>query len=209
MTATPALRAVPVAPQESTCAPDAKPIPTLCLIGGSVDESGAIALRMDQTPGALTGMLGDRADVPTLGIGETAPAPPFSHCALEDLLTISLGSQKLKAGPLPAERANAMLQAVAAFEPANELEGMIAQQAVALHHATMDCMRRAMRTDRLEHRAQYLGQANKCSRTFATLLDALSRQRGKTTTQRVIVENVTVEAGGQAVVGAVGERGRR
>ncbi|MBK6703809.1 MAG: hypothetical protein IPG56_08675 [Caulobacteraceae bacterium] len=45
--------------------------------------------------------------------------------------------------------------------------------------------------------------ANKSARTFATLLETLNRHRGKTTTQRVIVENVNVQAGGQAVVGAV------
>jgi len=41
------------------------------------------------------------------------------------------------------------------------------------------------------------------SRTYARLLDALNRYRGKGQ-QKMIVEHVNVEAGGQAVVGNVG-----
>ena len=47
-----------------------------------------------------------------------------------------------------------------------------------------------------------LNQANKLSRTFATLLEALNRHRGKGQ-QKVTVEHVHVHAGGQAVVGMV------
>jgi hypothetical protein len=44
-----------------------------------------------------------------------------------------------------------------------------------------------------------LNQANKLSRTYAVLLDALNRHRGKGQ-QKVTVEHVHVHAGGQAVV---------
>jgi hypothetical protein len=47
-----------------------------------------------------------------------------------------------------------------------------------------------------------LNQANKLSRTYAVLLDALNRHRGKGQ-QKVTVEHVHVHAGGQAVVGVV------
>jgi hypothetical protein len=46
-------------------------------------------------------------------------------------------------------------------------------------------------------------------RTYSQLLEALNHARGKGVTQRVIVERVTVQAGGQAVVGAVGGNGGR
>ena len=49
-----------------------------------------------------------------------------------------------------------------------------------------------------------INHANKLSRTWATLLEALKRHRGKGQ-QKVTVEHVNVHAGGQAVVG-VGER---
>jgi hypothetical protein len=53
-----------------------------------------------------------------------------------------------------------------------------------------------------EGRRENLNQANKLSRTYATLLEALNRHRGKGQ-QKVTVEHVHVHAGGQAVVGVV------
>ena len=54
----------------------------------------------------------------------------------------------------------------------------------------------------LEGRRENLSQANKLSRTYATLLDALNGHRGKGQ-QKVTVEHVHVHAGRQAVVGMV------
>src|SRR3982074_2938773 len=57
-----------------------------------------------------------------------------------------------------------------------------------------------------EGRRENLAQANKLSRTYATLLEALNRHRGKGQ-QKVTVEHVHVHSGGQAVVGVVEPRG--
>src|SRR4030088_2918743 len=53
-----------------------------------------------------------------------------------------------------------------------------------------------------EGRRENLSQANKLSRTYAVLLEALNRHRGKGQ-QKVTVEHVHVHSGGQAIVGAV------
>jgi hypothetical protein len=67
----------------------------------------------------------------------------------------------------------------------------------------MECYRRAMIGDQtFEGRRENLNQANKLSRTYATLLEALNRHRSKGQ-QKVTVEHVHVHAGGQAVVGMV------
>ena len=50
--------------------------------------------------------------------------------------------------------------------------------------------------------AREFNQANKLSRTYATLLEALNRHRGKGQ-QKVTVEHVHVHEGGQAIVGNV------
>lgn len=86
--------------------------------------------------------------------------------------------------------------------PKDELEGMMAAQLVAAHNAAMECYRRAMIGETFEGRRENLNQANKLSRTYATLLEALNRHRGKGQ-QKVTVEHVHVHAGGQAVVGMV------
>jgi hypothetical protein len=87
--------------------------------------------------------------------------------------------------------------------PKDEPEGMIAAQLLAAHNAAMECYRRAMIGEQsFEGRRENLGQANKLSRTYAVLLDALNHHRGKGQ-QKVTVEHVHVHSGGQAVVGMV------
>jgi len=93
------------------------------------------------------------------------------------------------------------------IEPEDELEGMMAAQLVAAHNAAMECYRRAMIGEQNpEARRENLGHAGKLSRTFATLLEALNRHRGKGQ-QKMTVEHVHVHSGGQAVVGMVGTSG--
>src|ERR1700731_3409239 len=80
---------------------------------------------------------------------------------------------------------------------------MMAAQLLATHNDTRECYRRAMIAEQtLEGRRDNLNQANKLSRTYATLIEALNRHRGKGQ-QKVTVEHVDVHAGGQAVVGMV------
>src|SRR6202022_3210605 len=99
---------------------------------------------------------------------------------------------------------NAAIAGLIGIAPQDEIEGMIAAQLIAAHNATMECYRRAMIGEQtLEGRRDNLSQANKLSRTYAVLLDALHRYRGKGGQQKVTVEHVDVHAGGQAVVGLV------
>ena len=98
---------------------------------------------------------------------------------------------------------SATVAALIGIGPKDEIEGMIAAQLIAAHNAAMECYRRAMIGEQtFEGRRENLGQANKLSRTYAVLLDALNRHRGKGQ-QKVVVEHVHVHAGGQAVVGTV------
>jgi hypothetical protein len=97
----------------------------------------------------------------------------------------------------------AALEALIGIKPRDELEGMIAAQLVACHNASMECYRRAMIGEQtFEGRRENLNQANKLSRTYANLLEALNRHRGKGQ-QKVTVEHVHVHEGGQAIVGNV------
>ncbi|MEC5325220.1 hypothetical protein [Aurantimonas sp. A3-2-R12] len=98
---------------------------------------------------------------------------------------------------------SATVSALIGIGPKDELEGMMAAQLIAAHNAAMECYRRAMIVEQTyEGRRENLNQANKLSRTYAALLEALNRHRGKGQ-QKVTVEHVHVHAGGQAVVGTV------
>jgi len=102
---------------------------------------------------------------------------------------------------------SATVAALVGIGPKDELEGMLAAQLLAVHNAAMECYRRAMIGEQtFDGRRESLSQANKLSRSYATLLEALNRHRGKGQ-QKVTVEHVHVHQGGQAIVGAVTRAG--
>jgi len=97
----------------------------------------------------------------------------------------------------------AAVDALICIRPKDEIEGMISAQLIACHIAAMECYRRAMLPDiSFDTRHGNLNSANKLSRTYSTLLESLSRHRGKGQ-QKVTVEHVHVHSGGQAIVGNV------
>lgn len=74
---------------------------------------------------------------------------------------------------------SATIAALIGIGPKDELEGMMAAQLIAAHNAAMECYRRAMIGEQtFEGRHENLAQANRLSRSFATLLEALNRHRG-------------------------------
>jgi len=80
---------------------------------------------------------------------------------------------------------------------------MLCTQMAIMHNLTADCARRAYSPSALSaDRDLALNQANKASRTVATLTEALNKHRGKGQ-QKVTVEHVHVHQGAQAVIGNV------
>ena len=101
------------------------------------------------------------------------------------------------------QQVEATRAAMMGMKPRDALEGMLIGQLIASHNAAMECYRRAMIPGQtFEGRRENLNQANKLSRTYALLTEALDRHRGKGQ-QHIRVEHVNVHAGGQAIVGAV------
>lgn len=101
------------------------------------------------------------------------------------------------------KKIRAVSQAMAAFRPRDEIEGMLAAQAVALHFGAMECLRRAMVPNQPQDAAVKLRKdgAN-LARAMTDMVDVLDRRRGKGP-QVVRVERVVVQEGGQAIVGSV------
>jgi hypothetical protein len=100
-------------------------------------------------------------------------------------------------------QARITLDLLEAFKPTDAIEGMIAAQAIAMHHGSLECFRRAMIPDQPSDTAARMRKdgAN-LARGMTDMLDALDRKRGKGP-QVVRVERVTVHQGGQAIVGNV------
>ena len=99
------------------------------------------------------------------------------------------------------------IAALQGIDPGDEIEGMAAAQLIAAHNAAMECYRRAMLSEQtFEGRRENLSQANKLTRTWSVLVDALNKHRGKGQ-QKVTVEHVHVHSGGRAVVGNISAPG--
>lgn len=82
---------------------------------------------------------------------------------------------------------------------------MLAIQMGAIHQATMMMARRLNRAETIPQQDAAERALNKLARTYASQMDVLKRYRtgGQ---QKVTVEHVTVNEGGQAIVGNVERR---
>jgi hypothetical protein len=96
---------------------------------------------------------------------------------------------------------NAMLSVVKSIEPRDQIEAMLAAQMAAVHNATMTFARRLNHVENIPQQDSAERAFNKLARTFAAQIEALKRYRSGG--QLVRVEHVTVNEGGQAIVGNV------
>ncbi|MEO1024690.1 MAG: hypothetical protein AAFX07_03945 [Pseudomonadota bacterium] len=88
------------------------------------------------------------------------------------------------------------------IDPQNEMEASLAAQMAVTHLATMKASRRFLQSNSLEGQDSAERALNKLARTFTTQMESLKRYQSKAQ-QVVRVERVTVEEGGQAIVGPV------
>lgn len=97
---------------------------------------------------------------------------------------------------------DAGLAGLTEIAPKDALEAMLAAQMIATHNAAMECLRRSnLKGQNLQARQINLSMANKLSRTYASLLNAFDKHRGKGQ-QKMTVKHVHVNSGGQAIVGS-------
>lgn len=126
--------------------------------------------------------------------------------ALEPLLMVQVNRTTPKGWPAEQQMdlACAMQTMV---QPRDDIEALLGAQMVAVHNLAMDFMARANHPGQpSEAVAASIGSANKLLRTYMLQMEALNRHRGKGQ-QKVTVEHVTVNQGGQAVIGNVEQPG--
>ena len=102
---------------------------------------------------------------------------------------------------------NFLLSVARGVKPRDELEAMLAVQMGAIHQATMMMARRLNLVDNIRQQDAAERALNKLARTYTNQIEALKRYRtgGQ---QKVTVEHVTINEGGQAIVGVVRQGGR-
>ena len=135
----------------------------------------------------------------------------IKHPPLAMHLANQLGAaiQKKKGHPDDLmDRMELALTTLTEFKPTDPSERLLIVQMVAVHEAAMECFGRAMLKDQtFEGRDMNLKHAEKLSSIFTKQVEALDKHRGKGR-QKITVEHVTVEAGGQAIVGEVHTDGK-
>jgi hypothetical protein len=127
----------------------------------------------------------------------------FAEQAVARLVAVI--SRKGSASPTQTEL-NAALAAIGGIRPADEIEAMLAVQMVATYETAMDMLTRAKHAGAMPHLQECGSLAVKLLRTYTVQLEALARRR-RGGEQRVIVQHVNVNEGGQAIVGAVSHPG--
>jgi hypothetical protein len=96
---------------------------------------------------------------------------------------------------------------VAGLQPRDQIEATLGVQMAAIHLATMKAAENLGGAKNLNVMDMQEKALNRLARTFAAQMEALKRYRSKGE-QRVYVERVTVNEGGQAIVGPVIRGGR-
>ncbi len=125
----------------------------------------------------------------------------FAYGLLDQL--VDAGSKGTKADE---DGINFMLAVIAGLEPRDEIEAILAAQMAAVHMATMTFARRLNHVENIPQQDSAERAFNKLARTFTAQMEALKRYRtgGE---QKVTVQHVTVNEGGQAIVGNVSHPG--
>jgi hypothetical protein len=119
----------------------------------------------------------------------------------------SLGMVAQDGNRLDEGRFNYALSMVRGLQPKDQIESTLAVQMAAIHFATVRMASRLGSTTSRETIEAYEKSLNRLARTYVAQMEGLKRYRSKGE-QRVYVERVNVNEGGQAIVGPVSRGGR-
>jgi hypothetical protein len=98
---------------------------------------------------------------------------------------------------------------LAELQPASATEALLAAQMVGAQRAAMVYLHRALMPEQESEAVdRNVTRAVRLMRVFTEQVETMAKLKGKGSHQRVVVEHVTVAAGGQAIVGTVIPRGR-
>ena len=98
---------------------------------------------------------------------------------------------------------------LAELQPTTATEALLAAQMVGAQHVAMQFLALATVDGQSNAAADAnVLRATRLMRIFNESVDVMLRLKGRTGHQRVVVEHVTVAAGGQAIVGTVTPGGR-
>jgi hypothetical protein len=113
-----------------------------------------------------------------------------------------LGNGSARGGQVDERLLNFMLSVIRGIKPRDQIEIMLAAQMAVIHEAIMAFTNRLANSKTIPQQDSAERALNKLARTFATQMEALQRYRNGGE-QKVMVQQVSVNDGGRAIVGNV------
>ena len=157
------------------------------------EETGVVTAGYDHEDGVVAqAMLMDNFGTADYG---------FFHGLSNQLLNVGERGQEGS-----ASASNFVAGVIRSIEPKDEIEAMLAAQMAVVHQSTMLMARCLTRADTITQQDSAERAFNKLARTYTTQMQTLKRYRANAQ-QTVRVERVTVNEGGQAIVGNVEQGG--
>lgn len=130
--------------------------------------------------------------------------------ASNDFAWRQLGLVRTSGNATDAEELNAALAFIGGIQPNDEIEAALTVQMLGTHEASVRLLATALKAGHIDAQERYINMATKMQRTFTAQVEAMKRYRSSgEQTIRVQHQNVTVQEGGQAVIGDVHGGGRR
>jgi hypothetical protein len=125
-----------------------------------------------------------------------------SRGVFADGLLSQLAIASMHNGKISEQVFNYLIAFVVSMKPRDEMEAALATEMAITHHLTTAMGRRLAQAEMLLQQDSAERAFNKLARTFATQIETLRRYRtgGE---QNIVVKHVTVNSGGQAIVGSV------
>jgi hypothetical protein len=117
-------------------------------------------------------------------------------------LLLQLTDSSSRGGMVDERLVNFMLAVIKGIKPRDQIEVMLAAQMAAIHEAIMTFTKRLAHVETIPEQDSAERALNKLARTFATQMEALQRYRNGGE-QKVLVQQVSVSDGSQAIVAGV------
>jgi len=144
-----------------------------------------------------------------LNLDDDSPYIRYSSAEIANTLNELARLSKARKGSIGKEelltKLNASLSIFTGMKPKDSVEAMMITQMIALHEMALLSSERALLTEQpAEFVEQNVNRATKLCRTYALLAEALNKYRNKGQ-QKITVQHVNVNDGGQAVIGDINQ----
>lgn len=168
-------------------------------------ENHVITIDATQRGSIHTCASSEKLSKETFGTGDASLQETLAFQAMRTFSGYETSIEKWDSSALVKHTRNTH-SALRGIAPRDEIEGMLAVQMVGIHNLAMEFAGRAASANHIDVTERFTNCAVKLSRTFTSQVEALKKYRTGGS-QRMTVEHIHVNEGGQAVVGNIHQGG--